>query len=72
MTTNKNNFTIIKNIKIVIIILLLPASKKCCLAAEYWILLCWWTGWRNDMNKSKEGETGGSECEVTKARYLRS
>ena len=50
----------------------LPASKKCCLAAQYWILLCWWTGWRSDVNRSREGETGRSECKVTKVRYLRS
>ena len=61
-----------KNIKIAIIILFLPASKKCCLAAQYWILLCWWTGWRSDVNMSREGETGRSECKVTKVRYLRS
>ena len=28
------------------------------------------TGWRSDVNRNKEGETGGSECEVTKTRYL--
>ena len=26
--------------------------------------------WRSDVNKNKEGETGRSECEVTKTRYL--
>ena len=26
--------------------------------------------WRSDVNRNKEGETGRSECEVTKARYL--
>ena len=28
------------------------------------------TGWWSDVNRSKEGETGRSECEVTKTRYL--
>ena len=27
-------------------------------------------GWSSDVNRSKEGETGRSECEVTKTRYL--
>ena len=26
--------------------------------------------WRSDVTKNKEDETGRSECEVTKARYL--
>ena len=26
--------------------------------------------WRSDVNRNKEGETGRSECEVTKTRYL--
>ena len=26
--------------------------------------------WRSDVNKNKDGETGRSECEVTKTRYL--
>ena len=26
--------------------------------------------WRSDVNRNKEGETGTSECEVTKTRYL--
>ena len=26
--------------------------------------------WRSDVNRNKEGETGRSECEVTKSRYL--
>ena len=28
------------------------------------------TGWRSDVKRNKEGETGVSECEVTKTRYL--
>ena len=28
------------------------------------------TGWRSDVNRNKEGETGRSECEVTKTMYL--
>ena len=28
------------------------------------------TGWRRDVNRNKEGETGRSECEVTKTRYF--
>ena len=28
------------------------------------------TGWRSDVKRNKEGETGRSECEVTKTRYL--
>ena len=26
--------------------------------------------WRSDVNRNKDGETGRSECEVTKTRYL--
>ena len=26
--------------------------------------------WRSDVNRNKEGESGTSECEVTKTRYL--
>ena len=33
---------------------------------------CWWTGWRYNVNRSKEGETGRSECAVTQTRYSRS
>ena len=40
------------------------------LTPQYWILQCWWTRWRSDVNRNKEGETGRSECEVTKTRYL--
>jgi len=40
------------------------------LTPQYWILQCWWTRWRSDVNRNKEDETGRSECEVTKTRYL--
>ena len=40
------------------------------LTPQYWILQCWWTRWRSDVNRNKEGGTDRSECEVTKTRYL--